>query len=143
MVMCLEPLLNGMFAPTDCSSHHSLIPIQCSKNENLNTKIPWITNPFSSVFIYKKRDERETERERRKKEERRETKEIKTEIRPSQIQTAIIFYRELRLRCSMWPRKDNDEIYRVNAYVITAIFEAKIISSLSSKTHLKFFSVFS
>jgi hypothetical protein len=68
------------FAPTDCSSHRSLISIQRSKNENLKTAIPWITNPFSSVFIYKKRDERETKRERKKKEERRETEEIKTEI---------------------------------------------------------------
>jgi hypothetical protein len=39
--------------------------------------------PFSSVFIYKKRDEREAERERKK--EKRETEEIKSEIRPSQL----------------------------------------------------------
>jgi hypothetical protein len=52
----------------DCSSHRSLIPIQRSKNENLKTEIPRITNPFSFVFIYKKRDERET-KERKKREE--------------------------------------------------------------------------
>jgi hypothetical protein len=94
-----EPLLNGyatflgltfifllrpiIFAPTDCPSHRSLIPTQCSKNKKFKTL--WITNPFLSVFIYKKKDERETERERRKKEERRGTKEIKIETRPSQI----------------------------------------------------------
>jgi hypothetical protein len=52
----------------DCSSHRSLIPIQRSKNENLKTEIPRIINPFSFVFIYKKRDERET-KERKKREE--------------------------------------------------------------------------
>jgi hypothetical protein len=67
----LLPLIT--FAPTDCPSHHSLIPIQRSKNENLKTKIPWRERER------RKRDERETERERRKKEERRETKEIKIE----------------------------------------------------------------
>jgi hypothetical protein len=61
------------FASTDCLSHRSLNPIQRSKNENFKNEIPWIIDPFSSVFIYKKRDERETERERRKKEDRRET----------------------------------------------------------------------
>jgi hypothetical protein len=34
-------------------------------------------------------------RETREKEERKEIEEIKTEIRPSQLQTAIIFYRKL------------------------------------------------
>jgi hypothetical protein len=66
-----------IFAPTDCPSHRSLIPIQSSKNKNLKTETPRITNIFSSVFIYKKRDERE----RRKKEERQ--KKIKIEIQPS------------------------------------------------------------
>jgi hypothetical protein len=55
------------FTLTDCSSHRSLIPIQRSKNENLKTQISRITNPFSSVFIYKKRDEREQEERREKK----------------------------------------------------------------------------
>jgi hypothetical protein len=53
------------FALTDCSSHRSLIPIQRSKNENLKTEISRITNPFSSVFIYKKRDERDRERKKK------------------------------------------------------------------------------
>jgi hypothetical protein len=57
------------FALTDCSSHRLLIPIQRFKNKNLKTEIPRITNPFSSVFIYKKRDERE--KEERKKRDRR------------------------------------------------------------------------
>jgi hypothetical protein len=80
-----EPLLNGSaaflnltsiflllsitFALMDCPSHRSLISIQRFKNKNLKTEIPRITNPFSSVFIYKKRDEREKE-ERKKREER-------------------------------------------------------------------------
>jgi hypothetical protein len=72
----LPPII---FSPTDCLSHRSLIPIQRSKNKNLKTKISRITNPFSSIFIYKKRDERE-KKERRKKEEGRETEEIKIEI---------------------------------------------------------------
>jgi hypothetical protein len=63
-----------IFAPTDCPTHRSLILIQYSKNKNLKIKIPPITNSFSSVFIYKKRDERE---ERKKREKR---KEIKTKI---------------------------------------------------------------
>jgi hypothetical protein len=70
MFFLLPPIT---FAPTDCPSHRSLISIQCSKNENLKTKISQITNPFSSVFIYKKRDEREerNKRERREKRDRR------------------------------------------------------------------------
>jgi hypothetical protein len=83
-----EPLLNGYadflgmiftltftfllppitFAPTDCPSHRSLIPIQCCKNKNLKTEISRIINPFLSIFIYEKRDDRETE-ERKKREE--------------------------------------------------------------------------
>jgi hypothetical protein len=51
-----------------------------------------LPNPFSSVFLYKMRDETKTER---KKKERRLTEEIKTEIRPSQLQTFIIFDRKL------------------------------------------------
>jgi hypothetical protein len=72
----LQPII---FTPTDCSSHRSLIPIQRSKNKSLKTEILRITNSFSSIFIYKKIDERETERERRKKEERREAEEIKNQ----------------------------------------------------------------
>jgi hypothetical protein len=64
------------FAPTDCLSHSSLIPIQRSKNENSKNDVLWIINHFSSIFIYKKRDERETEREIRE----REIEEIKIEI---------------------------------------------------------------
>jgi hypothetical protein len=48
-------------------------------------------HPFSSVFIYKKRDEREME----EKEERKEPVEIKIEIRPFQLQTVITFDRKL------------------------------------------------
>jgi hypothetical protein len=40
--------------------------------------------------------------ERKKKERRREIEEIKIKIRPSQLQTAIIFDRKLRLRRAMW-----------------------------------------
>jgi hypothetical protein len=131
--LCLEPLLNDVFsndslnelllndyavffvwhlffAHTYCLSHRSLILIQRSKNKNLKTEISRITNPFSSVFLYKKRYERDRER---KKKEKRDTKEIKTEIRPFQLQTTITFDRKLRLRRSMWPQKANDEIYRV------------------------------
>jgi hypothetical protein len=78
------------FAPTDCPSHRSFIPIQRSKNQNLKTEIPRITNPFLSIFIYKKRDERETE-------------EIKTEIQPSQLLNALTFNRKLRLRRATRP----------------------------------------
>jgi hypothetical protein len=56
------------FAPTNYeifSSHCSFISIQQSKNQNLKTEIPQITNPFSTILIYKRRDEeRERERER-------------------------------------------------------------------------------
>jgi hypothetical protein len=54
----------------------------------LKTEISQITNPFSSVFIYKKRDERD-------KQEKKETEEIKTEIQPSQLQIVINFDRKL------------------------------------------------
>jgi hypothetical protein len=64
----------------DCPSHRSFILIQRCKNKNLQTEISQITNPFSSIFIYKKGDEREIERERRKKKERRETEQIKIKI---------------------------------------------------------------
>jgi hypothetical protein len=50
-----------------CPSHRSFIPIQRSKNQNSKTEIPWIANPFSSIFIYKKRD---GDKERKKKERR-------------------------------------------------------------------------
>jgi hypothetical protein len=55
------------FALTESSSHHSFIPIQWSKNQNSKTEIPRITNPFSSVLIYKKREEREKEKRKKKK----------------------------------------------------------------------------
>jgi hypothetical protein len=97
MVMCLETLLNGefsngsaiflglifaltfdfllqsiTFSPADCPSHRSLIPIQRSKNKNLKIEISQIINHFSSIFIYKKRDEKEQrEKEGRKKREKR------------------------------------------------------------------------
>jgi hypothetical protein len=116
------------FAPTDCPSHRSLIPIQRSKNKNLKIKISGITNPFSSVFIYKKRDER------------KEIEEIKIEIQSSQLQTTIIFHRKLRLRRSTRSQKANDEIYRVNCLCHYRHFRGKQTSSLSSKSHLKFFS---
>jgi hypothetical protein len=48
-------------------------------------EISRITNPFSSVFIYKKRDERDG----------REPVEIKIKIRPFQLQMAITFNRKL------------------------------------------------
>jgi hypothetical protein len=66
-----------MFALTDCPSHRSLIPIQCSKNKNLKTEISRITNPFLSVFIYKKRDERETERKNKERREKRDERNKK------------------------------------------------------------------
>jgi hypothetical protein len=44
------------------------------------------------LFSYIKRDIRE-KRERREKEERKEIEKIKIKIRPSQLQTAIIFDR--------------------------------------------------
>jgi hypothetical protein len=80
------------FAPTVCSSHRSFIPIQRSKNQKSKTETPRITNPFSSIFIYKKRDERKTKKKKKKKnkKQRRETKEIKIKIRPSQLQTALL-----------------------------------------------------
>jgi hypothetical protein len=52
------------FALTDCPSHRSFIPIQYSKNQNSKTEITRTTNPFSSVFIYKKRDEREKKKKK-------------------------------------------------------------------------------
>jgi hypothetical protein len=107
------------FALMDCPSHRSLIPIQCSKNKNLKTKIRRITNPFSSAFIYKKTDERETGRERR------ETKKIKIKIRPSQFQMAITFDRKLRLRRSTRPRKVTMRSTKLTAIAVTIIFGAK------------------
>jgi hypothetical protein len=70
-IFLLQPIT---FALSDCPSHRSLIPIQRSKNEKLKTEIPRITNIFSSVFIYKKRDERDREKEERKKREERRNK---------------------------------------------------------------------
>jgi hypothetical protein len=84
------------FAPTDCPSYRSLILIKYSKNKYLKTKFHGLPTPFH-LFSYIKREMREKE-ERRKKKERRETEEIKTEIRPSQLQTTITFDRKLRLR---------------------------------------------
>jgi hypothetical protein len=63
---------------------------------------PTIQNSPTSfhLFLYiKKKDEREIERERREKEK------IKTEIRPSQFQTAITFDKKLRLRRATWLQK--------------------------------------
>jgi hypothetical protein len=51
------------FAHTDCPSHCSFIPIQRSKNQNLKIKIAWITNSLLYIFIYKKKDERQREKE--------------------------------------------------------------------------------
>jgi hypothetical protein len=63
------------------------------------------------------------ERERKKK--RGNNEKIKIEIRTSQVQTTITFDRKFRLRCSTWPQKPKDEIYRVNTIVVTVIFGAK------------------
>jgi hypothetical protein len=49
------------------------------------------------------------EKEQRKK---RDKRKIKTEIHPSQLQTAITFDRKLRLRRAIWPHKSYDDIYR-------------------------------
>jgi hypothetical protein len=125
-----------IFASTDCTSHCSFIPIQRSKNQNLKTKISRIIHIFSSVFIYKKRDERVTERERRKK--KRETIEIKTEIRPSQLQAVITFDRKLRLKRATWSWKIYDEIYMVNCLRHYRHFQGQKTSSSNSKMHLKF-----
>jgi hypothetical protein len=153
-----EPLLNGYaiflgqtftfllqpitFAPTNCPSYRSLILIQRFKNKNLKTKIPQIINHFLSVFIYKKRDERERQREKEERKKREERpKKIKIEIRPSQLQTAITFDRKLRLRRSTRPRKDNDEIYKINSGLRHYHhFQGKKNSSSRSKIYLKFFS---
>jgi hypothetical protein len=78
----LQPIT---FVLTDCSYHCSLIPIQCSKNKNFKTEISPITNPFSSIFIYKKREERDKER---KKKERREKRDRKNKNRNSTISTS-------------------------------------------------------
>jgi hypothetical protein len=59
----------------------------------------------------------------------REKEEIKTEIRPSQLQTAIIFDRKLRLRGAMRLRKTYDEIYGVNAFSYFGHFLGQKISS--------------
>jgi hypothetical protein len=56
------------------------------------------------------------DRERKKKEKRDQIEEIKTEIRPPQLRTAITFDRKFRLRGAMRLRKAYDEIYRVNNY---------------------------
>jgi hypothetical protein len=49
------------------------------KKSKFKTETPRITNPFSFVFIYKKRDERETKKRKkeRNKKQRREKKEIR------------------------------------------------------------------
>jgi hypothetical protein len=52
---------------------------------------------------------RDGEKEQRKKRDRRK---IKTEIRPSQLQTAITFDRKLRLKRAIRPQKTYDDIYR-------------------------------
>jgi hypothetical protein len=66
----IYPISPITFAPTDCPSHLSFIPIQRSKNENSKTEISRITKLFLSIFIYKKRGEREA----KKREEKKETK---------------------------------------------------------------------
>jgi hypothetical protein len=53
------------------------------------------------MFSYIKREMRD--RERKKKERRDQIEEIKTEIRPSQLQMAITFNRKLRLRRATRP----------------------------------------
>jgi hypothetical protein len=92
----------------------------------LKTEISRITNLFLSIFIYKKR----SERDRRVKEERREPVEIEIKIRPYQLQTTITFDRKLRFRHSVRLRKTNDEIYRLTVYAVITIFEA-------NKSHLE------
>jgi hypothetical protein len=73
-----------IFAPMDCPFHHSLISIKYFKNKNLKTKILHITNRFSSVFIYKKRDERDG----RDKEERREKRASRNKNQNPTISTS-------------------------------------------------------
>jgi hypothetical protein len=50
------------FAPIDYPSHRSLIPIQRSKNENLKTEIPHITNPREKRERREKKDRRNKNR---------------------------------------------------------------------------------
>jgi hypothetical protein len=57
---------------------------------------------------------RDKDREREKKKEIRETKEIKIEIRPSQLQTVITFDRKLQLKCVMRPQKSYNDVGTVN-----------------------------
>jgi hypothetical protein len=66
----------------------------------------------------------ETERERRD-----QIEEIKIEIRPSQLQTAIPFDRKLRLRRATRPQKAHDEIHRVNHYHRYRHFQSKRTTS--------------
>jgi hypothetical protein len=60
------------FAPTDCPSHRSLIPIQHFKNENFKLKFYGLPTLFH-LFSYIKREmkERQREKEERKKREER------------------------------------------------------------------------
>jgi hypothetical protein len=58
------------FALTDGPSHRSFITIQQSKNQNSKIEISRIINPFSSIFIYKKRGERDRERKKKEREKR-------------------------------------------------------------------------
>jgi hypothetical protein len=57
------------------------------------------------------------DRERKKKERTYQIEEIKIEIRPSQLQTAITFDRKLRLRRATRPQKVYGEIYGVKCHL--------------------------
>jgi hypothetical protein len=101
-----EPLLNGyaIFFVRHLLSRIIHLTIRSSQSNDPKLKIQKLKShelPTSfHLFLYiKKKDEREIERERREKEE------IKTEIRPSQFQTAIIFDKKLRLRRATWLQK--------------------------------------
>jgi hypothetical protein len=103
-------------------SNEPKIQIQKQKSHELLT-------PFH-LFSYIKSEMRDKEeKEERNKKQRRETEEIKIEIRPSQLQTAITFDRKLRLRRAMRSQKAYDEIYRVNTYCCFHHFRGQIISS--------------
>jgi hypothetical protein len=70
----IYPISPITFALTDYPFHRSFIPIQRSKDQNSKTKIRRIINPFSSIFMYKKRDERQREKEERYKRSDRRNK---------------------------------------------------------------------
>jgi glucose-6-phosphate-specific signal transduction histidine kinase len=64
----LPPII---FALTNYLSLHSFIPIQRFKNQNLKTEISQITNPIFHLFLYIKREMRETKKEIRKNRNKR------------------------------------------------------------------------